>query len=224
MRLLCDRLGLKHKIIDDRSDFINVTVSKQDMVTYNIPSFDEIMRNNCLSLQLEHNPLFWKEISIILKNLDDTVLSIVATKLASSMKRLHPSPSWLLLFAEIFVQREIPLPHGFLHCAIKMCGARNDVYSLVEFLYLSFIELERSRSEQYQASCNRILSSGFKMLLPRQDFNNDMAGMNKEQVYPSMLSSQDWNYAAYVSYLSKPSFAHQRNFQEAFMEVITLSL
>lgn len=211
---MCEKLGLKHKIIEKQDRELTIVVSKQGNFIYDLPSFNDLIeRDSCVTL--DGAPLFWDQISTILRDLDESILSVVALKLSATMKNLHPSPTWLLLLSQHFRDRGIPLPPGFLKNAIKMCGKRNDVYGLVEILQLSSEEVNNSNSKEYQQAYKKMLTSGYYAY--EEVHNLDTAsGVNGP---PFRLSTNDWNNACFIAYLSKPFFTHQRSFQEAFMEV-----
>lgn len=238
VRLLCDELGLKHKVTsvathNNRQD-ITLSINKTlHAIEQPIPSIESLMQKENSIIKHESKPLLWTQARQALFQLNDENLLLVVHKLATAMKQ-YPSTSWLLLLSELLVERDLPLPHGFLRSALRMSATNHDLYGMIEVLQLAYSEKERVKNVDFQKRLENLKQKEKSMRLSSVSLetSEDVEKIQRimgtidptlsssvQQIPADLLTVQEWNLACDVAYVSRNQVSSFQAFQEVFMEV-----
>lgn len=218
-RILADRLGLNHQlkflVNKDNKLELNLIVTK-DVMQCSEPALSSLnfikecdFRQDINFRQIDGEPYRWADVKKEISKQDDAIIYIVSQKFAKAMSG-YPSISWLLLWVEIHRERGIPLPEGFLRAAVQMCSARNDIYGLLEVLYLNYEEqfLITHDTRQRQISAH-VLEVNY---CEGELFTEADSAIDN-------LSKSDWNKAFSTALRSVTDNVNSASHRQGFIEV-----
>lgn len=173
---MCDDLGLQHKVVARAPDGslsdgawtsgadLVVQVQKTDANTLRVmpAPLDELLQRDAQlndatnSRKYDALPLYWSTAQGFLRRMDKEQLSLLAHRQLNAMRN-YPMISWSLLWMQELRERNIPLQHGTLRSALKMCDKRSDIYGLLEILYFAEQEAHLGRTAGKQSEYGALL-------------------------------------------------------------------
>ena len=248
-RILCDELGLRHKLgkfEESRNDVVRVWKESGGGSSSAPPTLHDLLladsrRGNAMR-RFDGVPPHWPAVvKQLRRQLSPEALQALVLPTAIGSLVGFPSSEWGLLMLEALhgggkgereAEAAAEAPTSLLRPLLKMCSERSDVYGLLEVLHLS-ADQTNSTHNQPLRNKERAPSSGggggdsgidtsTDSKHPITSTNDRFFRDDASGVLPLGLRPSDWNLACNVAYHARLANIPAASFDAAFAEVVRL--